>query len=66
MTRSTRLAGHTLPNEGDVRDAHGYKLRAASTQCSCGEQSPILSNTAQRRKWHAEHKAAILAAQTED
>lgn len=60
---TTRLAGHTLPNEGRVYDVHGYKVNEAATACSCGEQSPVLPNTAQRRQWHREHKDAVRAAQ---
>ena len=57
--RSTRLAGHALPDEGRVYDAHGYKVDEAATACSCGESSPVLPNTAQRRKWHASHKESV-------
>lgn len=59
MKRSTRLAGHTLPNEGRVYDPYGYRLSEAAARCSCGEESPVLPNDAQRRKWHANHKQAL-------
>lgn len=59
-----RLAGHSLPNEGRVHDGHGqgYTNGPGRVQCSCGEHSPELPNTAQRRKWHRQHKADVLAA----
>lgn len=51
--------GRTLPNEGRVYDPYGYRLSEAAARCSCGEESPVLPNDAQRRKWHANHKQAL-------
>lgn len=55
-TRS-RLAGHTLPNEG--RLIRG--VWTGSTVCSCGAVSEILNSDNARKAWHREHKKELIA-----
>lgn len=58
--KPNRLAGHTLPNEGRVRDAAGWLGNGPGrARCSCGERSPNLSSTAARKLWHRDHKDDI-------
>lgn len=58
--RANRLAGHTLPNEGAIRDGI-YIVTVGSTRCSCGIESPVLPSDNARRKWHRDHKDTIRA-----
>ena len=63
---TTRLAGHTLTENGRAMGyvswtsallpADGPVGRAA---CSCGEVSVRLPTTAERRRWHTQHKAEL-------
>lgn len=55
---STRLAGHTLPDEGRVYQG-GYRIYEAPAVCSCGAKSDTLTTDSARRRWHREHKTAI-------
>jgi hypothetical protein len=59
--RSNRLAGHTLPNEGKLRDASGWLAPYVEgpARCSCGDWSPRLPSAYARKKWHREHKDKI-------
>ncbi len=64
---STRLAGHTLPNEGRILN---YSISFNSPQegslaFSCGVESPDMPSANARKKWHREHKAAVRAAEEE-
>lgn len=55
----TRLAGHTLPNEGRIYE-NGYRITEGPTACSCGEQSPVFCSDSGRRNWHRDfHKPAV-------
>lgn len=56
---TTRVAGHTLRNEGQAYDAAGWRTRIGVGRCSCGEESPVLDSNAARKRWHREHKAQI-------
>jgi hypothetical protein len=67
-----RVAGHTLRFEGDshhqpgcarcsalfpggrTRDNHGHG------KCSCGEYGPCDDTNAARKRWHRQHKIAVL------
>ena len=65
---TTRLAGHTLTENGQ---ALGYVSRTPAlryvvitgrvgrTAGSCGEVSGTLQTTAERRRWHTQHKAEM-------
>lgn len=55
-TRS-RLAGHTLPNEGRV---HGDDAPFGRARCSCGEASEVLNSDNARKAWHREHKQELV------
>jgi len=61
MPTSTRLAGHTLPDEGRIyRD--GYRISNGPAVCSCGVESPSFCSDQGRRNWHRDvHKVGILA-----
>lgn len=54
--KNTRLAGHTLPDEGRIRDTDGYWTKTGAAVCSCGEKSEPLSSDNARRRWHSQHK----------
>jgi hypothetical protein len=56
--KSSRLAGHTLPNEGRISDNTGW-IKVGATQCSCGEESPVLSSDNARKQWHTTHKDQV-------
>jgi hypothetical protein len=66
----TRVAGHTLCGEGKAYVYEGDEVHReqydGSTKgygvCSCGITSRWLLSNAARKRWHAEHKAAITAA----
>lgn len=60
--KANRLAGHELPNEGRVRVAGRYGNGPGRARCACGEKSPALPNTAQRKQWHRDHKDSVRAA----
>lgn len=61
MTRSTRIAGHTLPNEGRIFDGPS-RITEGPTSCSCGAESPFLSSDSARQQWHATHKDEVRQA----
>ncbi len=51
----TRMAGHTLPNEGRIY-VNSYRQLIGPAVCSCGDQSEDLPSDSARRKWHRDHK----------
>jgi hypothetical protein len=65
LATSQRVSGHTLHSEGaafkfDGRFAYsdtGWGLG----KCSCGVLSEMLPSRNARKRWHREHKAAVLA-----
>jgi hypothetical protein len=57
--KSTRLAGHTLPDEGRIRDSDGYWIATGPAVCSCGETSDELPSDNARRRWHRNHKQTV-------
>lgn len=71
---NTRLAGHGMRYEGKaLYDAEGkpttteggwiYNYASkGSTECECGERSPVLTSDFQRKRWHREHKEQVRAA----
>lgn len=61
--RNNRLAGHTIPSEGRIKNAHGIWIAVGSIRCSCGEESGVLASDNARKRWHFQHKAQIRAAQ---
>jgi hypothetical protein len=59
--KNTRLAGHALPNEGRVGstlDSSVLRNGPGRSRCTCGKRSPLLPSTAQRKRWHRDHKEA--------
>lgn len=64
MTRANlRVPGHTLRYEGQPFGPDGRKTMysvVGSGKCSCGELSPPLESNNARKRWHAEHKAAVI------
>ena len=64
------VKGHGLVSEGAAHDEKGnyagsYEWlsgRGLSGYgfCSCGARSSLLASTAARKRWHNEHKAAIV------
>lgn len=68
---SARVPGHTLWYEGAPHDDNGRRRGWQGTHgqgrgvCSCGERSDVLTSGYQRKQWHREHKAAVLAAQAD-
>ncbi|WP_159601603.1 hypothetical protein [Agromyces humi] len=67
MPTNTRLAGHTLANEGAPFNDNGARIGYRGTsgegrgKCSCGELSDVVASGGARRRWHADHKAEIAA-----
>lgn len=57
----TRLAGHTLPDEGRIYD-NSYRLTEGPAVCSCGDRSESLGSDNARRAWHRKHKAEKATA----
>lgn len=51
----SRLAGHTLPNEGRLP----WSTAEGPAVCSCGATSEPLASANARQKWHRGHKAAV-------
>lgn len=63
--KGARLPGHALPNEGRLSRFGGGEINGPGTvRCICGERSPLLPNTAQRKQWHRDHKDDIRAGGT--
>jgi hypothetical protein len=58
------VKGHGLRSEGGSCDESGIYLagnrRSGYGFCACGARSSLLESTAARRRWHDEHKAAIV------
>lgn len=71
MTTAVRVPGHTLVAEGAAhveRTVHidtvvqiRVRDRVGRGLCSCGATSSVLPSTGQRKRWHRDHKAAVLA-----
>jgi hypothetical protein len=69
MATSARVPGHTLIAEGApfavVGGARTTRTNPMGTGgsgrglCTCGEWSPMLDSSTQRKQWHREHKAAV-------
>lgn len=59
------VKGHTLRAEGlgyrkpGIDDPWSRGMRGS---CSCGEYSDPLNSDRARKRWHREHKQAVLAA----
>lgn len=64
---SVRVTGHALVSEGAPHDINGCRLGWQGTfgrgraKCSCGALSDVLPSGYQRKRWHREHKAEVLA-----
>ncbi len=57
-----RLAGHGLRNEGRTGVdpyANGLSNGEGWVRCECGIKSPVLENTAARKRWHRQHKDQV-------
>jgi hypothetical protein len=63
MTKQTRVKGHTLLFEGDAIGRSWELSGPGIGKCSCGEKSETLKNRATRKRWHREHKMAVLRLQ---
>jgi hypothetical protein len=59
---NTRLAGHTLPNEGRIYE-YGRRVTDGPAVCSCGEVSKPLYSDYARKQWHREHKRKVRKTQ---
>lgn len=72
----TRVAGHTLRNEGAAfemwtafpqGEARPIRVRWNGTSgigfalCSCGARSPILNSANLRKAWHRNHKTEVAS-----
>ncbi|WP_045740770.1 hypothetical protein [Actinoplanes rectilineatus] len=57
----TRLAGHTLPNEGRIT-VNGYRTNQGPAVCSCGWTSADLFSDTSRRDAHRQHKQDVATA----
>ena len=62
----TLVAGHTLRFEGaphavdeDRQVVRIWEGRYGRGLCSCGALSDLLHSTAERKRWHAAHKAVV-------
>jgi hypothetical protein len=55
---NTRLPDHELWSEGHAIESRNQprRPREGRGECSCGELSPVLPSTAQRKQWHRDHK----------
>lgn len=58
--KDTRLSGHGLLYEGRTRGWYRSETMGPGPAiCSCGAESPPLPTTAERKRWHAQHKDAV-------
>lgn len=57
----TRLAGHSLPDEGRIYE-NSYRVSEGRAVCSCGWTSEPLGSDNARRVAHREHKAEKATA----
>jgi len=62
----TRSRGHALISEGAAHDAEGQRVGSfmktggfGCAKCECGELSPELPSSNQRKDWHRDHKESI-------
>jgi hypothetical protein len=61
------MSGHDLLLGGTAFDNAGYPFRWEKTagegraKCSCGVLSEWLHSGAERKRWHKEHKAQVIA-----
>lgn len=55
------IKGHGLRGEGRVLSTGGWVKSGPDVgRCECGASSDHLPNTAARKRWHREHKQAVL------
>jgi hypothetical protein len=60
-----RVSGHGLLREGRAFIDGTYTGKAVGYGlCECGESSPVFDSTAERQRWHVQHKARVLALGT--
>lgn len=63
-----RVSGHTLIDEGAAHDANGRRPYGLSRRgdghgrCSCGALSERLPSANARKRWHRDHKAAVMSS----
>lgn len=58
-----RVPGHTLPYEGKILRQYRWSNGPGKAKCSCGAESALeLESTAARKRWHREHKRAVIDA----
>lgn len=57
------IRGHALLHEGRTKVGYFHLDNGfGPASCECGVESPDLTSTAARKRWHKEHKAEVLAA----
>ena len=68
----TQIRGHGLQSEGKPYGDSGeggwmhlYQRHVGVGLCSCGATSEVLASDAARKRWHREHKAAVVAAMSD-
>jgi hypothetical protein len=68
---SKKIHGHALMFEGRAytHDAYGLEFDFVAEGrggCECGARSPALPSNNARKRWHREHKDAVIAALAAD
>lgn len=66
LKKTTLLDGHELRGEGRVWDYGRWINGTGRATCGCGEKSPELPSTNQRKQWHRDHKDAVRAQQDQE
>lgn len=71
MSRQLRVKGHELRSEGQAynittnwQGKTGIRYTGAFTGmalCACGSTSELLPSDAARKRWHREHKQAVIS-----
>lgn len=56
-----RLPGHALRSQGAPYSEKGREISGSRgiARCECGATSAVLDSTAERKRWHREHKSLI-------
>ena len=63
---SALVKGHRLLFEGRTSNDRWRHTATGVGRCSCGGISHELTSDAARKRWHREHKGAVLAAEQEE
>lgn len=69
----TLVPGHALRHEGaahavneDGQVVRVWEGRYGRALCSCGALSDLLYSGGERKRWHAQHKADVVSASTDE